>query len=104
MNCLYNNILDVIFKYKHQLEYIKVIQEIPRYKYKIMFNAVLFQMSEILKTYLMYYSIYNPRFERTCAVCNSTHKRHKKTLKCSNSNIWISMCNAKFKNGAFCYH
>ena len=104
MNCLNNDTLDIIFKFKHQLEYIKVIQEIPLYKHKIMFNAVLFQMSEILKNNLLYYSINNPRFERTCAVCDSTTKRHKKTLKCSNSNIWISMRNAKFKNGAFCYH
>ena len=50
MNCLNSDTLDVIFKYKHQLEYIKVIQEIHQYKYKIMFNAVLLEMSEILKT------------------------------------------------------
>ena len=117
MNCLNSDTLDVIFKYKHQLEYIKVIQEIPQYKYKIMFNAVLLQMSEILKQNLLHYSIYNPRFQKiykynekfTCTICNSTiiyknYKRHKKTQKCLNSNIWNSMLNAKFKNGAFCYH
>ena len=104
MNCLNNDTLNVIFKFKHELEYINVLHDILKHKNKIMFNAVLFQMSEIVKTNFLRYSLYNPRFNQTCAVCDSTKKRHKKTLKCSNSNIWISMCNAKFKNGAFCYH
>ena len=116
MNCLNNNILDVIFKYKHQLEYIHVMQEIYLYKHTIMFNAVLFQMSENLRRNCLHYSIYNPRFEKIykynekciCPICDAkviykNYKRHKETQKCLSHNIWNSMIHAKFKNGAFCY-
>ena len=64
MDTLNSDTLDVIFKYIHQLEYVKVIREIPLYKHKIKFNDVLFQMSEILRRNCLHYSIYNPRFEK----------------------------------------
>ena len=116
MYCLNSDTLDVIFKYKHQLEYIKVMREIPLYKHKIKFNDVLFQMSEILRRNCLHYSIYNPRFENIykyneqniCPICDAkviykNYKRHKETQKCLSHNIWNSMLNAKFKNGSFCY-
>ena len=75
MNCLNNNILDVIFKYKHQLEYIHVMQEIHLYKHKIMFSEVLFQMSENLRRNCLHYSIYNPRFEKYINITKNVYAR-----------------------------
>ena len=115
MDTLNSDTLDVIFKYMHQLEYVKVIREIPLYKHKIKFNDVLFQMSEILRRNCLHYSIYNPRFEKyinitkkKSPICDAkviynNYKRHKETQKCLSHNIWNSMLNAKFKNGSFCY-
>ena len=105
MNCLNNDMLNVIFKFKHELEYINVLHDILKHKNKIMFNAVLFQMSEIVKTNLLRYSSYNPRFNITCSICDTQQKkRHKRdSVKCSNSNIWIAQKKAVFKNGEFYY-
>ena len=79
--------------------------DILTYKNKINFDTVMAEMEQIIKTNLLQYSIYNPRFNKTCLVCDTLQKkRHKKdSTKCSNSNIWNLMLNAKFKNGTFCY-
>ena len=75
MDTLNSDTLDVIFKYIHQLEYVKVIREIPAYKHKMKFNDVLFQMSEILRRNCLHYSIYNPRFEKYINITNKIYAR-----------------------------
>ena len=105
MNCLTNDILSVIYKLKHELEYINVIHDILTYKNKIIFNTVIAEMSQTVKNNLLRYSIYNPRFGDTCIFCDTQQKkRHKRDgFKCSNSNIWIAQQKAIFKNGVFYY-
>jgi len=103
MNCLNDNLQNIIFTFIHQLKYIDVLQDILTYKNKIMFDVVILQMTDTVKTGLLHYSIYNPRFNQTCLICDTTKKRHKRTLCCSNSNIWQAQQKALFKNGIFYY-
>ena len=103
MNCLNNDTLQIIYRFKHNMAYIDVLQNILKHKNKIMFDAVILQMSDIVKTNLLFHSIYNPRFGQTCLICDTTKKRHKKTLCCSNSRVFQSMITAKYKNGIFYY-
>ena len=105
MDSLNSDTLNIIFKFKHQMEYLPVINEIILYKHKTMFKVVMLQLGDIVKKNLLYYSIYNPRFNTTCPVCDTQQKkRHKRDrLKCSNSNIWIAQKRALFNNGVFYY-
>ena len=104
MNCLNNDTLQIIYRFTHNMAYVNVLHDILKYKNKVIFNTVILQMADIVKTNLLFYSIYNPRFNQTCLICDTTKKRHKRdSIKCSNSNIWIAQKKAVFKNGEFYY-
>jgi hypothetical protein len=86
MNCLNSDILSVIYKLKHELEYINIKNDIITHKNKIIFNNVMAEMSQTVKNNLLRYSIYNPRFGDTCiffAIHNKKRRQRRDNIKCS---------------------